>query len=135
MGLCCPIDKCIHSVTSAHVDLRIDNNGTWMDAFQFGTPGDTTWTLEGQSFELDVQRTSYDSVPLLHLDSAGGQILIDDAAQRVIHFDVPAADLQASLSPGAYVYDLVMVDGVNVRVPLMHGQLFVNQGVTYPAGP
>jgi hypothetical protein len=125
----------MHSVTSAHVDLRIDNNGTWMDAFQFGTPIDTTWTLDGQSFELDVQRNPYDLVPSLHMDSAGGQIIIDDTVQRVIHFNVPPANIQASLTPGKYVYDLVMVDASDVRVPLMHGVLVVAQGVTYPAGP
>jgi hypothetical protein len=129
-----PVVKCsdVHSSTSAQVDLAIDNNGTWSDAFQFGTPGDTTWTLEGQTFELDVQRTPYDLVPLLHMDSAGGQIIIDDVIQRVIHFNVPAANIQAALDPGDYVYDLVMVDGANVRVPLMHGTLEVTQGVTYP---
>ena len=131
----CLIDGCVHSVTSAHVDLRIDNNSTWMDAFQFGEPIDTTWTLDGQSFELDVQRNPYDLVPLLHLDTTGGRIVVDDTVQRVIHFNVAPADIQTSLSPGSYVYDLVMVSGSDVRVPLMHGQLFVNQGVTYPAGP
>lgn len=135
MDQCCPSDGCDHSVTSAHVDLRIDNNGTWQDAFQFGTPTDTSWTLSGQSFELDVQRSAYDLVPLLHMDSAGGQIIVDDVVQRVIHFNVSPANIQASLTPGQYIYDLVMVNMSNVRVPLMHGVLIVAQGVTYPAGP
>jgi hypothetical protein len=123
-----------HSVTSARVDLRIDNNGTWMDAFQFGEPDDTTWTLTGQTFELDVQLNPYDTVPLLSLTSANGRIIVDDVIQRVIHFSVPPDILQANLNPGAYVYDLVMVDGSSpsIRVPLMHGSLFVQQGVTYP---
>jgi hypothetical protein len=121
-----------HSVTSAQVNLAIDNNGTWSDAFQFGTPGDVTWTLNGQKFELDVQRNPYDLVPMLSLSSDNGRIIVDDTVQRVIHFNVAASDIQASLSPGNYVYDLVMVDGSNVRVPLMHGTLVVAQGVTYP---
>lgn len=124
-------DDC-HSVTSAKVDLRIDNNGTWMDAFQFGEPDDTTWTLTGQTFELDVQRNPYDTLPLLSLSTDNGRIVIDDVVQRVIHFNVSPADLQANLRPGTYVYDLVMVDGSEVRVPLMHGTLQVQQGVTYP---
>jgi hypothetical protein len=126
----CPVPP--HSSTSAHVDLAIDNNGTWSDAFQFGTPGDTTWTLEGQSFEVDVQRSSYDLVPLLSLSTTNGRVIIDDPLQRVIHFNVPADDIQSSLSPGVYVYDLVMIDTLDVRVPLMHGSLYVGQGVTYP---
>lgn len=122
-----------HSVTSARVDLQIDNNGTWMDAFQFGEPEDTTWTLEGQSFELDVQLNPYDLTPLLSLSVTNGRIFIDDVVQRVIHLNVDPDDIQANLRPGKYVYDLVMVDiATNVRVPLMHGTLAVTQGVTYP---
>jgi hypothetical protein len=130
MDNCDPWDA--HSVTSARVDLRIDDNGTWSDAFQFGEPDDTTWTLEGQSFELDVQLSPYDTVPLLSLSTDGGRIIVDDIVQRVIHFNVPPADIQAALRPGTYIYDLVMVNGANVRVPLMHGQLFVNRGITFP---
>jgi hypothetical protein len=127
-------DWTAHSVTSARVDLRIDDNSTWMDAFQFGFPDDTTWTLNGQSFELDVQLTPYDVVPLLHLDTAGGRIIIDDPVQRVIHFNVAPTILQASLNPGTYVYDLVMFDGSTppVRVALMHGYLTVTRGITFP---
>jgi hypothetical protein len=123
-----------HSVTSARVDLRIDDNSTWMDAFQFGEPADTTWTLTGQSFELDVQLTSFDTTPLLHLDTAGGRIVIDDLRQRVIHFNVDPADIQANLNPGTYIYDLVMFDGSTppVRVALMHGTLSVVRGITFP---
>jgi hypothetical protein len=119
-----------HSSTSAHVDLRIDNNGTWMDAFQFGEPDDTTWTLTGQTFALDVQLSPY-GVSLLSLTTANGRILVDDVVQRVIHFNVAPDVIQASLKPGEYVYDLVMINGSDIRVPLMHGTLCVGQGVTY----
>lgn len=137
MDQCCPSDGCDHSVTSAHVDLRIDDNGTWQDAFQFGAPTDTSWTLVGQKFELDVQLSAYDSVPLLHMSTTSGQIVVDDIVQRVIHFNVDPAVIQTSLKPGVYTYDLVMVDGSTpgIRVPLMHGVLKVAHGVTYPAGP
>jgi hypothetical protein len=122
-----------HSATSAEVDLAVDNNGSWSDAFQFGDPDDTTWDLNGAAFECDVQRNPYDETPLLHLDTSSGRIIVDDVVQRVIHFDVDAVDIQANLQPGKYVYDLVMIDGLSgVRTPLMHGQLVVQQGVTYP---
>jgi hypothetical protein len=121
-----------HSVTSARVDLAVDNNGTWSDAFQFGDPDDLSWTLAGCAFELDVQRSQYDTVPLVSMSTGNGKILIDSDAQRVIHFDLPASEIQASLQPGVYVYDLVMIDSTTVRVPLMHGTLTVTQGVTYP---
>ena len=122
-----------HSVTSARVDLCIDNNGTWSDAFQFGDPTDTTWTLLGQDFSMDVQRNQYDAVPELQLTTVNSRIVVDDIVQRVIHFNVNASDIQASLPPGTYVYDLVMVNNsTGTRVPLMHGSVTVTQGVTYP---
>jgi hypothetical protein len=114
--------------------MRIDNNGTWSDAFQFGEPDDTTWTLTGQAFSMDVQRDYYDTTPKLSLTSAGGQIVIDDVVQRVIHLNVAPTSIQTSLQPGTYVYDLVMLDTSTppIRVPLMHGIVIVAQGVTYP---
>ena len=127
-------DWTAHSVTSARVDLRIDDNATWMDAFQFGEPDDTTWTLTGQNFELDVQLNPFDTTPLLHLDTDGGRIIVDDIVQRVIHFNVAPVDIQAALRPGTYIYDLVMFDGStpSVRIALMHGNLIVVRGVTFP---
>jgi hypothetical protein len=123
-----------HSVTSAHQDWEVDNNGTWMDAVQFGTPEGYEWNFEGQTFEMDVQRNRYDTVPLLQMSTTNGRIVIDDIYQRVLHFNVAPDDLQTSLKPGTYVYDLVMVDGSNpaLRVPLLHGTVEVTQGVTYP---
>src|SRR5262249_39068643 len=99
-------DECgyCHSVTSAHVNLAIDNNGTWMDAFQFGEPADTTWTLTGQSFAMSVQIDYYDATPKLALTSGAGQIVIDDVNQRVIHLNVSMTAIQPALKPGVYVY-------------------------------
>ena len=122
-----------HSVTSARVDLRIDDNGTWQDAFQFGTPGDTSWNFDGMKFELDVKLNPYDTVPKISLSTDNGRIVTDDSSQRVLHFNVTPTDIQAALSPGAYVYDLVMVDASDTRVPLMHGHVMVGRGVTFPA--
>jgi hypothetical protein len=120
-----------HSVTSAHVDLAIDNNGTWSDAFQFGETDDTTWTLNNQSFSLDVQLNPYDVTPKLSITSGAGGIIIADPIQRVIYLNVPPTEIQSALQPGMYVYDLVMIDGVTgVHVPLMHGTVEVAQGVT-----
>lgn len=120
-----------HSSTSARVDMSVDNNGSWSDAFQFGETDDTTWELTDCTFELHVRRNAFESSPLLSLTTGNGRIVIDDNIQRVIHFDVASADLKAALDPGDYVYDLVMTDANSVRVPLMHGILEVVQGVTY----
>jgi hypothetical protein len=130
------MDNCnssTHSATKAPTNLVIDNNGTWMDAFRFGKEGDTTWSFDGQEFELDVQLNPYDLVPLLSLSLSNGRIIVDDPVQRVLHFFVDPADIQNALNPGRYVYDLVMVDTATAaRVLLMFGSLTVEQGVTYP---
>jgi len=121
------------SVTSAQLDMTITNNGTWSDAVQFGAPSGYSWNLNGQSFEMDVQRDRYDEIPLLQLSTANGRIVVADAMQRVIYFNVEPLDIQNSLKPGIYVYDLVMVSTSTppVRVPLLHGSVVVTQGVTY----
>jgi hypothetical protein len=128
-----------HSITSAPVAMAIDNNGTWSDAFQFGDPDDMTWTLDGCAFEMDVQLSRYDETPKLSMSTDNGRIVILDPVQRVICFNVAPDDIQTSLTPGIYVYDLVMVEGAitsssATRVPLMHGTVEVAQGVTYPPG-
>lgn len=126
-----------HSQTASRQDLKISNNVTWQDAFQFDDPADLTWDLEGQMFELDVQRNPFDASPLLSLSSAENEIIIADVIKRVVYMNVDAQAIQESLSPGTYVYDLVMIAGNDpappaVRVALMYGTLEVVQGVTYP---
>jgi hypothetical protein len=129
MTICCCIG---HSSTSAHIDFTIDNNGTWSDAVQFGTPPNFEWNLLGQNFEMQVKRNRYDATALLDMSTANGKIIVDDYYQRVIHFYVAPTEIQASLAPGQYVYDLVMEDAANpaLRVPLLHGCVEVTQGVT-----
>lgn len=121
-----------HSETAAEEHMTVANNGTWSTAFIFGKSGDLTWTFDGCNFELDVQRNRYDQVPLLSLTMGNGRIIVDDTIQRVLHFNVIAADIQSNLPPGIYVYDLVMIDVNGVRTPLMFGNLAIRQGVTYP---
>lgn len=120
------------SVTSAHVDMEIMNNATWEDAFQFGVTGDTSWTLVGQSFILEIKANKDDAAALLTLSTGNGRIVVDSTTLRAIHFLVSDAVVQAALKPAAYVYDLVMfnADPTPVRVLLMHGTVKVCQGVT-----
>lgn len=120
------------SVTSALVDMVIQQNATWEDAFQFGVTGDTSWTFTGQSFILEVKADRDDAVALLTLSTANGRIVVDSVSLRVLHFLVADAVIQAALKPATYVYDMIMFDGSvpSVRVPLMHGSVTVCQGVT-----
>jgi hypothetical protein len=117
--------------SAAQVDILYANNGTLFDAFQFGAPTDT-WTLTGQSFVMDIKASRDDATPLLTLTSGAGQIIVDDATQRIVHFNVADTVMNAALAVGTYVYDLVMFDGSTppIRIPLMEGHFYVQQGVT-----
>lgn len=120
--------------TVARIDMEIQDNATWQDAFQFGVEGDTTWDLVGESFIMDVKGNREDPTPLLTLSTDNGRIVVDDTALRVIHFNVEDTDIQDNIPPqdDAYVYDLVMYDGSTPprRVAMMGGCLRVCQGVT-----
>lgn len=112
--------------------MVVANNATWEDAFQFGVLGDTTWSFTGQSFHMDVKANRNDTAALFTLTTANGRIVTDDAIARVLHLLVDMTTLQAALKVGEYHYDLVMVDGSSpaVRVPLMNGEVKIEQGVT-----
>ena len=117
--------------SAAQVDIIYANNSTFQDAMQFGLATDT-WTLTGQSFVMDIKASRDDATPLITLTSASGQIVIDDAINRVIHFNVPDTVMSAALQVGKYVYDLIMEDTSTppIRIPLMQGHFYVGQGVT-----
>ena len=108
------------SVTRARVDIAIQNNATWEDAFVLGTAGDTSWNFVGQKFRLDVKGNVDQTVALLSLTSDAGTIVVDDVIQRILHLNVPETSIVAALLPGEYIYELVMFDlsVPAVRVPL-----------------
>lgn len=116
--------------TVAIVDITALNTATLQDAFEFDPDG--TWTFTGQSFHMEVKASSDDPAALASWTSAGGTIVVDDVANRVLHLNVSEAALQAALPAGQYVYDLVMFDASvpPIRVPLMQGILYIVQGVT-----
>lgn len=118
--------------TCAIVNIISQDNGTLQDAFQFGTPGDTSWSFVDMSFIMEVKASRNDITPLTELTSVGGQIVVDDLVQRVLHLNVPDSVLQAALPVADYVYDLIMFDTSvpPIRTPLMSGILSITKGVT-----
>lgn len=119
--------------TAACVDIYARNTVTLQDAFQFDDEDDTSWSLTGMTFEMEVKASREDTTPLLTLTSGAGEIVVDDETTRVIHLNVDPASLQAALPCGEYVYDLVMIDPSTTPdtiTELMHGRLFLKQGVT-----
>lgn len=120
------------SPTAACVDIYASDNVTLQDAFQFGLATDTSWSFTGQSFKFEAKSSREDVTPRMTLTSAGGSIVVDSAALRILHLNQPQAALQAALPCGEYVYDLVMFDASvpPIRSLLMHGRLFISRGVT-----
>lgn len=113
------------------VDIEIDNNLWWTDAFQFGDPLDQTWNFNGCSFYLNVQKRDTDPVPLLALTSGAATIVVQDPNLRVLALLVPDLIIRNTLPTGHYVYDLIMVLNATGQTDgLMYGQLEVKQGVT-----
>ncbi len=120
------------SSTCAVVNINIQNNGTWADAFQFGDADDTTWSFTGQNFIMEVKASRDDTTALLTMSSTDSTIIVDDVTKRVLHFNVPDTVIKEDLPVACYVYDLVMYDASTppIRVPLMTGTVRVTQGVT-----
>lgn len=117
--------------TAARVDITVQNNASWIDAFQFGSADDTSWSFAGQSFEMDVKGNKYDASALFQLRTDNGRILVDDEVLRVLHFNCVDTEVREALAVGEYVYDLIMIDdATGVRVPLQGGSVRVVQGVT-----
>lgn len=116
--------------TSANVTISTAINASFSDAFQFGLDTDTTWTFSNKTFRMDVKADVEDADALLTFSSGGGEIVVDDVALRILHFNVPMSIIQDAVPPGPYVYDLIMTDDSDVRTPLMHGKFWVVDGVT-----
>lgn len=113
------------------VDIQIANNTWWVDAFQFGFVDDQTWNFTGKTFLLDVKYRTGDVAVLLGCSTGGGQIVTTDAVQRILSMQVTDAVIRATLPPGCYHYDLIMVTtATGQRDGLMYGELTVVQGVT-----
>lgn len=128
--------------SSAPVDISVANNETFAAAFQFdpwptgftGATGVTgpQWNFDNKSFRMDIAPND-EQASLLSLTSGAGQIVVDDSAYRILHFNVPDTVLSAALIPGDYIYDFVMTDTSvtpNIRTVLMHGTFTVTKGVT-----
>lgn len=118
--------------TAACVDITVSDNATVQDAFQFGTPGDTSWSLTGMSFIMEVKQELEDLLPSLTFQTADNSIIVDDVVQRVIHLNLPDNVLRAALPPATYVYDLIMFDGSTppIRTQMMKGRFTVEHGTT-----
>jgi hypothetical protein len=121
--------------SSSNVTIVTAKNATFNESYQFDPPqaGVTppTWTLYA-NFRMDVKAYFEQTLPLCSFTTGAGQIVVDDPVQRVIHFNVAESSIDPPLVPGKYFYDLLMIsnDIIPIRVPLMHGDFIVSDGVT-----
>lgn len=128
--------------TSASVDLVVSNNETFSDALQFDPPpfgltGATgctgpQWNFVGKTFQMDIKRTPHDAAPLVSFTSSANQIVVQDAVNRVLSFNVPNTTLQDDFTPDTtYVYALLMSDSSSppIVTELSHGRFRVTQGI------
>lgn len=120
----------IHPPTSAHVDITVAMNTSFHEVFQFDEEDVVTWDFVDKSFLLEIKGNYEQDTPLLIVGNDVGEIVVDDTATRILHFNVAPSVLQAALVPGRYVYDLLMTDGENVVTQLMHGDFIFALGVT-----
>lgn len=116
--------------SSAHVDFNTPDNATFSEAIQFDDESVTYWNFTNKSFRMDIKANRWVNATLISLTSGGGQILVDDAAKRILHFNVADTVLAAAMPPGRYVYDLIMIDDANVRTQLMHGEFHFSHGIS-----
>jgi hypothetical protein len=119
------------SPTSAHVNITVAKNSTFADAVRFGDEDDTTWTFSNKSFRMGIKGNFEQDAEIIAFTSAAAEIVVADAATRVIYFNVPHTTLQNALVPGVYLYDLIMIDDTTtVRTQLMHGEFHFAEAVT-----
>jgi len=120
----------VHPPSSSHVKIVTAWNASFSEAYQFDESTDVTWNFTAKTFRMDIKGNYEQDTALLSLTSAASYIVVDDVTLRILHFNVPEAVIQAAMPPGNYVYDLIMTDADGVRVPLMHGDFVLTQGVT-----
>jgi hypothetical protein len=104
-----------------------------MDAFQFGVAGDLSWSFAHKHFLCDLKADPTQATADLALSSIASPatLVVVDEANRILSYFVEDITLRVALQPGAYQYDLVMVDDTTgERDLLMIGTITVTQGVT-----
>ena len=119
--------------TAACVNIYIQDNATFQDAWQFNPPTGGTLDFTGNTFEMGVKASRDDTATLVTFLSSSGQIVVrSNTAPAVLNMNVPDTIVQTDLPAAEYDYDLIMLDGSSpaIRTPLMYGKLFVKHGVT-----
>lgn len=119
---------------AATVTFSIKNNVWFLNAFRFGTLGDTSWSFAGKRFLCELKSDPASTKADLSLSSTSGSpatLIVLDPVVRVLQFNVADSVIRSKLPLGPYQYDLLMIDvATGQRDTLMVGTITVTQGVT-----
>jgi hypothetical protein len=115
---------------AASNDLVIDQYATFKTAFRWETKSSgQPVNLTGYTAAMQIRRTPADATALVSLTSAAnGGLTIEGTAGRV-RIEIPSTTT-ATLTPGRYVYDLVLTDLASKKKRLVEGVVIVDAGVT-----
>lgn len=110
-------------------DLVIDQFATFKTSFAWKTKStNAPVILTGYTAALQIRRTPADTQALVSLTSPNGGLTIDGPNGRV-NIEIAAA-VTSTLTPGRYVYDLVLTDPQSKKKRLVEGVAIVDAGVT-----
>lgn len=113
---------------AASTDLVIDQFATFRSAFRWQTKSTgTPVNLTGYTAAMQIRRTHADATALVSLTNGNG-LTIEGTDGRV-RIEIPASTT-ATLTPGRYVYDLVLTDLASKKKRLVEGVAIVDAGVT-----
>jgi len=119
------------SPTSVPANITVAKNTTFSDAVMFDDPNDTSWDLNNKTFRMGLKGNYEQDNETLAFTSAAAEIVVYDAALRILGFNVPPVTMENALVPGCYFYDLIMTDtNTAVRTQLMHGEFRYADAVT-----
>src|ERR1019366_9510639 len=89
-------EELLMAQTAADVDIFIQDNATFQDAFKFLPPVGGALNLTGMSFTMAVKASRDDSVALVTFTSPT-QIVTADAVNCIINFNVVDTTIQLDL--------------------------------------
>jgi hypothetical protein len=108
-------------------ELTVEQYATFKTSFVWKTKStNEAVDLSSYTGALQIRRTPADAVALVSLTSGNG-IDIEGPLGRV-NIEI-AASVTSTLSPGRYVYDLVLTSG-DEKKRLVEGSIIVDPGVT-----
>jgi hypothetical protein len=107
--------------------LIIEQNAKFEKVFTWKKADGTAYNLTGYTAKMQVRET-FGGGLVADIPTDIGTISLGGAA-GTITVAIPTADT-ATLEPGRYVYDLVLIDGSAERYRVLEGECEITPGVT-----